>query len=263
MKLPRSTSRKPVPLRAKAQGKSKRRRRRSAQLCLAARSRGGYRAGAGRPRGRSDHYVPHVVRPRVTRHHGTHVTLSCVPGLPSLRRPVPARLIEEIFAAEGKRKGFRLVHYAIRRNHLHLVCEADNTQALSRGLQRIASRIARRLNQHFGRRGRFFADRFHCVVITTPRQMRNVLRYVYLNAHKDRAKRGKTLKGVDPYSSQHWFDGWAHLGRKARPPPPPLQPAARDPVTAPRSWLLSKGWRRHGLIRTDEKAPVVVAPAGR
>jgi REP element-mobilizing transposase RayT len=195
----------------------------------------------------------------VTRHDGTHVTLSCVPGLPSLRRPVPARLIEEIFAAEGKRKGFRLVHFAIRPGHLHLVCEADGTQALSRGVQRIASRIARRLNKHFGRRGRFFADRFHCVVIKTPRQMRNVLRYVYLNEHKDRAKRGKTLEGVDPYSSHCWFDGWAHLGRRQRPPPP----AARDPVAEPRAWLLRKGWRRHGLIRTDEKAPGAVSPVGR
>ncbi len=163
---------------------------------------------------------------------------------------MPARLIEQIFVAEGGRKGFRLVHYAIRRNHLHLVCEANHTKALSRGVQRVASRIARRLNQRFGRRGRFFADRFHSQLITTPRQLRNVLSYVYLNEHKDRANRGETMGGVDPFSSYRWFNGWACL-RGHRVP----RPTARDPVTEARSWLLRKGWRRHGLIRTDEKAP--------
>ncbi len=193
--------------------------------------------------------MPHVRRPQVSRHAAVHVTMRCVAGLLSLRRPVPLRLIKEIFAEEGARKGFRLAHYAIRGNHLHLVCEANDTLALSRGVQRVASRIARTLNRRFGRRGRLFADRFQGIVVKTPRQMRNVLCYVYLNAHKDRAKRGATMRGVDPYSSYRWFDGWAHL--RCRPP----QPSARDPVTEPRSWLLRTGWRRYGLVRTDEKAP--------
>ena len=96
------------------------------QLLLRSRGkRGGYRAGAGRPRGRSDHYVPHVPRPDVTRHKAVHVTLRVVEGVPSLRRPRPAELVAGVFRAERQGKGFRLVHYAIRSNHLHLVCEAD------------------------------------------------------------------------------------------------------------------------------------------
>jgi len=238
--------RRPRPAR-KVSPKAKRRRR-PRQLKLAARTRGGYRAGAGRPKGRSKHYVPHVRRPRVTAKDVTHITLSCVPGIPSLRRPVPYRLIREIFAAEGKRKGFRLVHFSVRRTHIHLVCEADSTRALSRGVQRIASRIARRLNKHFGRRGRFFADRFHGVVIDSPRQLRNVLRYVYLNEHKDAWRMGELVEGFDPYTSHRWFDGWARSEGHPRPPPR----CAADPVAAPKSWLLRRGWRRHGLIRTDE-----------
>jgi len=240
-------SRRPRPSR-KVSPEAKRRRR-PKQLKLAARTRGGYRTGAGRPKGRSKHYVPHVRRPRVTAKDVTHITLSCVAGIPSLRRPVPYRLIREIFAAEGKRKGFRLVHFSIRRTHIHLVCEADSAQALSRGVQRLASRIARRLNRLFGRRGRFFADRFHAVVIKSPRQLRNVLRYVYLNEHTDAWRMGELVQGFDPYTSHRWFDGWAR--RKGQPRPSP--PSARDPVAAPRSWLLRKGWRRHGLIRTDER----------
>jgi REP element-mobilizing transposase RayT len=217
------------------------------------------RRARGRPRGRSDHYVPHLPRARVSRHNGVHVTLRLLDGLPSLRRPTLTDLLRRVFGAECRRKGFRLVHFAIRSNHLHLVCEADDTVALSRGVQRLASRVARRLNERLGRSGRAFRDRFHGVVIATPRQMRNVLRYVLLNAHKDAARRGRALSSVDHWSSAFYFDGFANVGPV--PPAPPPKPGERivepqaPPVTAPRSWLIRTGWRRYGLIDTAEYAP--------
>ena len=213
----------------------------------------------------------------MTRHHGLHVTLRLVDGLPSLRRPTHTDLILRVFAAECGRKGFRLVQFAIRSNHLHLVCEADSTRALSRGVQRLASRAARGLNRRLGRGGRVFRDRFHVVVISKPRQMRNVLRYVLLNEHKDRALARSALSraasaasasnrslwegfdGIDPWSSAFYFDGFANVGAVAPEPPPPPGTRVVDergpPVTAPRSWLLRVGWRRHGLIHTEEYAP--------
>lgn len=222
-----------------------------AQLRLAARGRGGYRAGAGRPRGRRPGYVPHITRPKLTGRDVVHVTQTVVPGLPNLRAPAPAAVIEAVFSAECCRKGFRLIHYSIRGNHLHLICEANNRIALARGLQRVFSRIARGLNRLFGRRGRVFADRYHARIVRTPREARDVLSYVLLNEHKDRAKRGITVVGIDPYSSGDWFDGWADINTSPRPAsrsrPPPVTPA--------RSWLLHRGWRRHGLIRTTERAP--------
>ena len=52
----------------------------------------------------------------------------------------------EAFRAGAKRFGFRLVHYAILTNHLHFIVEAKDRQALSRGMQGLLIRIARRLN---------------------------------------------------------------------------------------------------------------------
>jgi REP element-mobilizing transposase RayT len=180
------------------------------------------------------------------------VTLRVASGVPSLRRPRPSDLIEEIFAAEKRRKGFRLIDFAVRSNHLHLICEANDTLALSRGIQRIASRIARAINRLFRRRGKLFTDRFHNRVITTPRDMRNTFAYVLLNEHKDSAARGRTVHGVDPYSSGMHFKGWKNVG--ALPPDPDERP---PPVTEACSWLLSKGWRRCGLIHTQERAPTI------
>ena len=120
-------------------------------------------------------------------------------------------------------------------------------------MQRLASRIARGLNRLLGRGGRYFRDRFHCCVVRSSRQARNLLAYVLLNEHKDRAKQGVRVGGIDTYSSGVFFDGWA--GSFARPLSGEAPAAEQAPVTAPKSWLLRVGWRRHGLVRTTEKAP--------
>jgi hypothetical protein len=110
--------------------------------------------------------------------------------------------------------------------------------------------------------------------------MRNVLRYVLLNEHKDRAAAGAArnaapsgapavpadrMVGVDHWSSALYFDGFANVG--PLPEEPPLEPGTRvvdergPPVAPARSWLLRVGWRRHGLIYTGEYAPLCSSDA--
>jgi REP-associated tyrosine transposase len=226
--------------------RSRRRRQREGhQLGLSSRGTwGGYRAGSGRKRIPRDKrgYVPHIPRPKVTKSTPVHVTLRCVDQLPSLRRKTHQRLIERIFAREN-RKGFRLIHFSIQTNHLHLIAEGDDTVALSRGIQRVASLVARRMNRRFKRKGRFFRERFDGKVIKSPKQMRNALRYVLLNHHKHRLESAHELvDGFDPFSSSRFFDGWKRPTPACRPPP------REGPVVAPRAWLLTTGWRRYGTF---------------
>ena len=49
--------------------------------------------------------------------------------------------------------------------------------------------------------------------------------------------------GIDPCSSALWFNGW-------RDPPPAALLAA--PVAPARTWLLTVGWRKHGLLSRHE-----------
>ncbi len=54
---------------------------------------------------------------------------------------------------------------------------------------------------------------------------------------------------LDGASSGLWFDGWKGRG----PPPGRYADADRAPeVAAARTWLLSKGWRRIGLVDPAE-----------
>jgi REP element-mobilizing transposase RayT len=234
---------------------SKRRRRatprkRALQLGLvqAYKGRGGPRPGAGRKPLAGRRRVPHRRRSAVRRDRPLHVTLRLREGLPMLRR---ARSFDAVRSAIGTahKSGFRVVHFSVQTNHLHLVVEADDRRALSRGMQGLKIRITRRLNRLWGTKGTIFAERYHDREIRTPREARAVLLYVIGNARKHAAQRGRTLapRWVDPYSSARQLDGWNQPVR--------LEPGV---VAPPRTWLLRVGWRRHG--RLDAHAVPTGAP---
>jgi len=146
------------------------------------------------------------------------------------------------------------VHYAILKNHLHLLVEARDRRALSRGMQGLLIRVARRLNRVWGRAGKVFADRYHDVILRTPQQVRNALVYVLQNAKKHRRAVSQRVsrtfgRTLDAFASGLWFDGWRERPRTPRGAPV-------RPTTDAKTWLLRAGWRRRGLLSLQD------APAG-
>lgn len=208
------------------------------------RARGGRRVGAGRrpgPRPR----VRHRSRPAITRHCAAHVTLKVREGLRSLRDVRLVRALERTFRCGAERGDFRLLHYSIQGDHLHLIVEADDRRALARGMTSIATRVARAVNRAFARRGRVFRDRYHLRALRTPLELRRALSYVLLNARKHLGRLAPRIGSIDPASSGAWFEGW----RCRRPV---STPATGPPVAPARSWLARVGWRRHGLLDWNE-----------
>ncbi|MGH0032416.1 MAG: transposase [Myxococcota bacterium] len=146
------------------------------------------------------------------------------------------------------RGDFRVVHYSIQRDHLHLVVEAAGKDALGRGMKAVGSRLARAANRVFARRGPVLQGRYHVRALRTPREVRNALAYVLLNVRKHwRERKGSTPPArLDLASSGAWFDGWSR-----EPPGQRTRPAACE-VATPRTWLLATGWRRHRRIDPSE-----------
>jgi hypothetical protein len=219
------------------------RRRASVQLGLAFRPTwGGRREGAGRKPIRPGR-AAHSARPALASRHPVHVTLKVDEALPSLRGAELRSHVEDGLRRGREREGFRLVHYSVQTHHLHLIVEAKSARSLRGGVGGLAIRIARRINRVVGRTGRVFADRYFPRVLKSPRQTRAALAYVLLNVRRHAAQHGQRLawNWIDECSSGRWFDGW----RDRRPRPPPDDDAA---VVSPRTWLLSRGWRRHGRI---------------
>jgi hypothetical protein len=174
--------------------------------------------------------------------------------VPSLRRVGIVHEIERTFAVGCDRPGFRLVHYSLQGNHAHLVVEARDRDALGRGMKAIGARLARAVNRVARRRGPVLADRYHLRLLPTPKEVRNALRYVLLNARRHAATvKAKLTDAVrlDPASSARWFDGWK---RRATIPgdAEPGAPHEHAPVARARTWLLTTGWRRHGLLDPAE-----------
>jgi REP element-mobilizing transposase RayT len=205
----------------------------------------------GRPPGGRKH-VAHRRRPWHDVEHPVHVTLRVRRGVPNLRGHGLAGALGQGFrdaAVRGRnyeverRKSFRVLHFSIQPDHLHLIVEASSARALSRGMQGLASRLARRANRAAGRHGAFFTERYFARPLATPTELRNALNYVYLNYRKHAAHRWVAADitsqqvGLDICSSARWFAGWS------RPPPPDSKP---PPVCAPVTWLARAGWRRAG-----------------
>ena len=218
---------------------------------------GGRRDGAGRKAGPRP-AVRHASRAHFQKPLPAHVTLRVRGDLPSLRTIRVVREIETTFAAGCERPGFRLVHYSLQGNHAHLVVEARDRDALGRGMKAIAARLARAVNRVAGRRGPVLADRYHLRLLPTPKEVRSALRYVLLNARRHASinarRRASTVRKattttvrLDPASSARWFDGWKP---KAALTADATSAASHvpSPVARARTWLLSVGWRRHGLL---------------
>ena len=185
--------------------------------------------------------VRHRSRLRLSAHYPCHVTLRVRSGVPSLRNARFVRAFEETLARGCDRGEFRLVHYALLGNHAHLIVEAKDRHALGRGMKSVTMRIVRAAERAFAWRGRILADRYHMRILKTPREVRNAIRYVLLNArrHASRSSRGGT---IDPASSGRWFDGWKKGTARVD------GGIGTQVVAAAHTWLLRAGWRRYGLL---------------
>ena len=144
------------------------------------------------------------------------------------------------------RGGFRIVHYSIQRDHLHLLIEGDNHVALTNGMKSLGARLGKLVNRVFDRSGPALDGRYHARPIGTPLEARRALAYVLLNARRHWIKRHRALPpaDLDAASSARWFDGWLSI--------PVRQTTAECEVAPARTWLLRVGWRRHGLIAPNE-----------
>jgi len=205
---------------------------------------GGKRRGAGRKRLHELGRVAHHIRPEHKKAHPVHVTLRARSKLPSLRTQVVFQTIRRALGRTA-RSWFRVVHFSVQTNHIHLLIEANDKLSLARGLGGAAIRLARAINRAAKRKGGVWEDRYHSRPLRTPREVRNGLVYVLMNWKKHTPG----AKGFDPCSSASSFEGWIV--------PPAAGPPSDDSIATPVTWLLRIGWKRHGLVALSERPRLV------
>jgi REP element-mobilizing transposase RayT len=198
-----------------------------------------------------------------------HVTLKLRSHVPNLRGGKRFPVVLDALRTFRSVSGFRIAHFAVLGDHMHLIVEADSKRDLSRGMQKLMLSVSRRLNAFSVRRhggdlrhggpladrpgwlGRIFRDRYHSRLLRTPTEVRNAIAYVIFNAerhYRSAPRRGDAMP--DPYSSASYFDGFVALANFAGLRVPkrvaigPPEDSVDPPVTGARGWLLSHGWRR-------------------
>ena len=214
-----------------------------------------YRKAAPRDGARKRSNVLHARRPRHDGRHPVHVTLRLKQGLPSLRQQRLLRLFADVLHDQRKRaynEDFRVVHFSLQTNHVHLVVEADSAKGVAAGRKGYAPlragvsglmiAFARRLNMMLRRKGKVWDDRYHRRDLKTPTEANRALAYVFRNfLHHGEVGWGKGI--VDPFSSAWLFEGWTEPVR-------PFRTSRRWawPVCRAKTWLASRGYLRAGRI---------------
>jgi REP element-mobilizing transposase RayT len=194
------------------------------QLGFRFRTWGGKRRGAGRKRDGERPRVAHKTRPLLKRRLPVHVTTRLRRDVCQLRTVPCHRLLRRVFQTASARDGFRVVHFSLQGNHVHFLVEADDARALTLGMQGLNIRMARALNRLMCRKGRVFFDRYHAVILQTPRQTAHALHYVLHN---------RQHHAPDRYPPM-WRDPFA---------------TTRAPLIAPETWLLREAQRTSAVSR--------------
>jgi REP element-mobilizing transposase RayT len=210
---------------------------------------GGWRPGAGRPK--KPGAVSHDTRPSERAEIPQHVTLRVADGVCSLAREGLMKIIRRVIR-QSQKTDFKIHEFNVLGNHLHVITTAANKDALSSGVAGLEVRLAYRLNSALSRKGKLFAQRYHARYLRTPREVRNAIRYVLLNRKHHAAEKKYARQWIDPCSSAAWFDGWTQPVRGDEPWKRELLAMDR-PTEKATVWLLTTGWKRHGLLRFDER----------
>src|SRR5438105_1647908 len=201
--------------------------------------------GPGRPPRGPRSSERHETRPRLDPRWPVHVVVRSAPGS-RLRGHRGWGAVRHALRIAARRADFRICQVSIQSSHLHAIVEADDRIALARGMQGFQIALARRFNAISRRRGALFPDRYHAVALRRPRQVRGALAHVLNNWRRHGEDAGSPLRW-DPFSSARAFDGWTSR------PPPPGEPDDVVPVVGAATWLMTIGWRRHGLIAPRER----------
>lgn len=167
------------------------------QAAFQFRSWGGRRKGAGRKLTRARPGVQHRRRPVLKARFPVHVTWRMRQGVWKLRTGRCFTALARAFWGGANRFGFRLVHYSVQGNHVHLLVEAADQRSLSRGMNGLGVRVAKGLNRVMGRRGKVLDDRYHGHILRTPTEAQRARAYLLQNA-----RRHYGLVGADPYASR-------------------------------------------------------------
>lgn len=150
---------------------------------------------AGRP-AIHDVGIRHVRRLRLKKASSLHLTIKVRENKADIQSK---RILKALHHAikRARLKGLKVVHYTLEYNHLHLLVESVDNKTLHKGMQSFGITIAKAINKIKRTKGSVYKNRYHLKLISSPRQLRNVLHYIFNNGVKHK----RTSSKIDLYNS--------------------------------------------------------------
>lgn len=151
--------------------------------------------GAGRP-ARVDKGIRHTEREKITKPTSLHLTIKVRENKADIQsKRILKALHHAIMRARLKR--LKVIHYSLEFNHVHLLVEAQDNTVLHKGMQALGISLSKAINKIKIVKGAVYKHRYHFRKITSTRQLKNVLHYIFNNGVHH--KRSSNI--LDPFNS--------------------------------------------------------------
>lgn len=150
---------------------------------------------AGRP-AIHDKGIRHIAREIIKKSTSLHLTIKVRENKADIKNKQVLKILH--YAIRRSRiKGLRIIHYTLEYNHIHLLVEAADKQTVHQGMQSFGITFAKKINAIKRLKGTVYKHRYHLRKINSPRELKNVLYYIFNNGihHK------RTSTVLDPYNT--------------------------------------------------------------
>lgn len=137
---------------------------------------GGRRPSSGRNRLHSKG-VSHRTREQITSRTPVHINFKVSTYIQSR----PALEILTIAISKAHEHGLNIIYYALQSNHIHLIAEAQNNEALTRGMRALTISFAKRIQKLKSTHETIQLERYHLHVLKCPKEVENAITYVLEN----------------------------------------------------------------------------------
>jgi hypothetical protein len=150
---------------------------------------------AGRP-AQVDIGIRHIRRERFSKLTALHLTIKVRDNKADVQNK---RILKALHHAikRARLQRLRVIHYTLEYNHAHLVVEAADNKILHKGMQAFGISLAKAINKIKQLKGAVYKHRYHFRKLTSRRELKNALHYVFRNGVKH--KRSTSL--FDLYNS--------------------------------------------------------------
>jgi REP element-mobilizing transposase RayT len=151
--------------------------------------------GAGRP-AIHDPGIRHTERPLIKKPSSLHLTIKVEKIKADIKNKTVLSILKRAIQ-NARKQGLRVIHFSLEYDHVHLLIEAENNTTLGKGMQAFGVTFSKAINRVRKTTGKVYKHRYHFKAITSPKQLKNVMSYIFKNG----VKHGTSKSMLNGYNS--------------------------------------------------------------